>query len=154
MFLLLLQQHAYCIIIVVRVAPGARKSRSTATRDPSRGCPPLTRITRHPREISSAVYRVTRAFVRVQLPYSRASWVVTVTPPRRVVGRPRARALKAQVWRVPRRLSGIDRPPTPTISNAAVAVSNSRRRSDFRGRRRRCYNYMYNVYAWSASCAP
>lgn len=44
--------------------------------------------------------------------------------------------------------------PPPTISNAVVAISNSRRRSDFRGLRRRCYNYMYNVYAWSASCAP
>jgi len=76
---------------------------------------PITRLpaahASHPREISSAVYHATRAFVRVQLPYSRASWVVTVTPPRRVVGRPRVRALTAQVWRVPRRLSGIDRPP-------------------------------------------
>jgi len=80
----MLQQHAYCIIIirVARCAPGDRKSRSAATRGPSRVCPSLARILRHLRQISSVVYRATWAFVRAQLP----SWV-TVTPPWWVMGR-------------------------------------------------------------------
>jgi len=90
-----------------------RKSRSTATRDPSRVAhrSHVSRSTRG--RYRPPCIAPTREVVRVQLPYSRAAWGVTVTPPWRSVGRRRARvrarALAAQVRRVPRRLSGIDR---------------------------------------------
>jgi len=103
----LLQQHAYCIIIlfvyIVRCAPGDRKSRSTATRDPSLVCPSFARILQ---QHLHGIYG--SPCVRVRLPLQCVAgngqaalysgwWVASV----RVLARAFSRT---RVWRVPCRL--------------------------------------------------